>query len=310
MDKTDKKILAELLRDARQPFSSLAKKLNISRELATYRVNRLHEQGIIKEFTTEIDVEKLGFLYASLFLTITTEAEADFKAYLSTCPFAAWTSAFAGVWNFGVGIYGKDTTQIHERYRDIHERFKEHIIDHRLTLHRKTQQFYEKYVDAKLPLKKGELVQSKHDEKDLLLLKHLARQARMDAVHLAQQVGLSAVAVAKRLKRLERSGLILRYSVFVDPSKLGLYQFSVFVVNSMHTYQSIVAYLKEHQQVSFVIEYVGDPFLEFGIIVDDPFKMRGVLQEIESAFPDNKVTETFLIQQELLSIGLPPCVFE
>jgi hypothetical protein len=58
------------------------------------------------------------------------------------------------------------------------------------------------------------------------------------------------------------------------------------------------------------VEYIGDPFLEFGIVVKDPYMLRPILQEIEESFPDNRIQDVFLIQNEFLSIGPPKCVFK
>ena len=310
MDKLDKKLLAELIRNARQPITHLARTLKISREVTTYRLKRLQERGIIKAFITKIDAEQLGYTYASLFITLKADGEQLFKDYLRTCPFSAWTGTFAGSWNFGVGIYGKNLEEIHANFTIIHDAFKAYIIDHRLTIHKHSAHYYEKYVGASFQPRAKPSIAHLLDEKDKRLLKLLSHNARADAVFLAQELGASAPAVAKRIKKLEQAGYIQGYSLFLDPASLGLYQFSVFITNRNKDYEDISAYLQAHKQVSFIISYIGDPFLEFGIIVDDPFKMRGILQEIASAFPDNKVIETFLIQNEILSIGLPTCVFE
>lgn len=50
--------------------------------------------------------------------------------------------------------------------------------------------------------------------------------------------------------------------------------------------------------------------MEFGLFVKDPYELRGKLQEIEETFPNNRVIEVSLFQKELVSIGLPLCVFE
>uniref|UniRef100_A0A7C2VMH0 Lrp/AsnC family transcriptional regulator n=1 Tax=Ignisphaera aggregans TaxID=334771 RepID=A0A7C2VMH0_9CREN len=58
------------------------------------------------------------------------------------------------------------------------------------------------------------------DDKDLKILARLARNARTTYADLAREVGLSDVAVIKRVKRLENR-IIKRYTLSVDPSALG-----------------------------------------------------------------------------------------
>jgi DNA-binding Lrp family transcriptional regulator len=50
LDVKDRKILYHLDLDSRQPFSQLGKKVGLSKDLVAYRVKKLHERGIIKNF--------------------------------------------------------------------------------------------------------------------------------------------------------------------------------------------------------------------------------------------------------------------
>jgi Lrp/AsnC family leucine-responsive transcriptional regulator len=60
------------------------------------------------------------------------------------------------------------------------------------------------------------------DATDRQLLHHLQRDARLTLAALGREVGLSAPAVADRLRRLEDAGAIRGYRADVDPRALGL----------------------------------------------------------------------------------------
>jgi Lrp/AsnC family transcriptional regulator, leucine-responsive regulatory protein len=53
------------------------------------------------------------------------------------------------------------------------------------------------------------------------LLEELQADARLSLAELGRRVGMSSPAVAERLKRLEREGVISAYRAEVDPRKLG-----------------------------------------------------------------------------------------
>jgi Lrp/AsnC family transcriptional regulator, leucine-responsive regulatory protein len=53
------------------------------------------------------------------------------------------------------------------------------------------------------------------------LLEELQADARLSLAELGRRVGMSSPAVAERLKRLEREGVITAYRAEVDPRKLG-----------------------------------------------------------------------------------------
>jgi Lrp/AsnC family leucine-responsive transcriptional regulator len=64
---------------------------------------------------------------------------------------------------------------------------------------------------------------SRHlDAINLRILDELQRDGRLSVAELGRRIGLSAPAVAERLQRLERDGVITGYHADVDPRALGL----------------------------------------------------------------------------------------
>ena len=67
LDLIDRKLLYQLDINSRQTFKELAKKLRIAKETARFRVNRLVENGYIKNFLTTINISQLNRFYYKLF---------------------------------------------------------------------------------------------------------------------------------------------------------------------------------------------------------------------------------------------------
>ncbi len=59
------------------------------------------------------------------------------------------------------------------------------------------------------------------DEKDKRILAELAKNARLPVIQISKVVGVSDVAVKKRLEKLEKEGVIRGYHVVVNPAKIG-----------------------------------------------------------------------------------------
>ena len=59
------------------------------------------------------------------------------------------------------------------------------------------------------------------DAVNLRLLEELSRDGRMGIAELGRQVGMSAPAVAERVQRLERAGVIAGYRAEIDPGAVG-----------------------------------------------------------------------------------------
>jgi Lrp/AsnC family leucine-responsive transcriptional regulator len=60
------------------------------------------------------------------------------------------------------------------------------------------------------------------DKIDWDILKALQEEARIPIVDLAERVGLSASPCARRVKRLESEGVIVRYATVIDQKAIGL----------------------------------------------------------------------------------------
>ncbi len=59
------------------------------------------------------------------------------------------------------------------------------------------------------------------DETDMRILGELSADARTSLAELGRRVGLSSPAVAERIKRLEREGVISGYRADINPRSLG-----------------------------------------------------------------------------------------
>lgn len=59
------------------------------------------------------------------------------------------------------------------------------------------------------------------DELDRKIMNHLASRGRISLAELAKTTGLSSPGVSDRIKRLEKQGLILGYTIKTDPAAAG-----------------------------------------------------------------------------------------
>jgi DNA-binding Lrp family transcriptional regulator len=309
MDKLDKRLLKLLMKNSRTPLTSLAKKLRVSREVVTYRMNKLVKQGIIKSFFADINTNALGYIGAAFFVVIKANKSKEFKKYISGLNYVSWVAEWSSTFNYGMTIHGKTIEEIDSRFQKIMNKFKHDIVDHKFILHRRNQFFYEKYFGGASKVTSYDFVKMKIDKKDKVILRELSANSRVSSVALASKLSLSGPAVSQRVKALEKNGYINKYSIFVDLTKLGMYQYSVFVGNKqLSDKRKLVSYLGSHDSVHFVADYVGDPFLEFGVFVKDPYSVRSILFDVESEFGLNFV-DVALLQKEFVSVGVGGCVF-
>ncbi|MBT2644982.1 Lrp/AsnC family transcriptional regulator [Bacillus sp. ISL-41] len=97
IDDTDRKILDELSKNSRLSMSELGRRVNLSSPSVTERVRQMESFGIIKNYTVEIDFEKLGLpIQCIVEATIKNGDYKSFKNYIQTLPNVQFCYRIAG----------------------------------------------------------------------------------------------------------------------------------------------------------------------------------------------------------------------
>ena len=76
MDNLDRHIIQELAKNARKPFSTIAKKLGDSTQTVMRRYNEMKKNGTITLSSITVNLEKIGYL-GTAHMLITTKPEAN-----------------------------------------------------------------------------------------------------------------------------------------------------------------------------------------------------------------------------------------
>lgn len=80
IDEMDRKILAELQRDASQSLDEIARSVGSSKTPVWNRIRKLREAGVVGQQTVVLDAEALGFEACFFVLIRTSEHEASWQA--------------------------------------------------------------------------------------------------------------------------------------------------------------------------------------------------------------------------------------
>ena len=124
IDKKDKKILLELLRDGRKSFVDLARSCKMTRQSIFSRVKSLRRKGIIKNFTVNLDQQKLG-LDLRAYILISADPLGKFREkaikYLSEFPQISQIHILFGRFDFLIEVLVKDVRDLSNLLEKIHE---------------------------------------------------------------------------------------------------------------------------------------------------------------------------------------------
>jgi Lrp/AsnC family leucine-responsive transcriptional regulator len=147
------------------------------------------------------------------------------------------------------------------------------------------------------------------DETDLRLLELLQENGRTSQHDLAQAVGLSSPAVGERVRKLEERGIIRRFTVEVDPKRLGR-DVTAFIAVGMAGSPHYAAFRERvmaHPEVLECHSITGQGSHLLKIRTDSTSTLEGLLAEIQ-AWPGVQWTTTSIVlstvkETSALSLG-------
>ena len=117
------------------------------------------------------------------------------------------------------------------------------------------------------------------DAFDIQILRALGQDGRMPLQALADTIKLSATPTARRLKRLEESGIITGYSALIDESALG---FDVTVFVSVQLDRQVDDALAQFEAAVDTFDEVVDCWLMTG---NRDYMMRVVTRNLKNSRP-------------------------
>ncbi|KIZ34120.1 AsnC family transcriptional regulator [Rhodopseudomonas palustris] len=124
LDSFDRKILRELVQDARISQMLLAERVNLSPTACTRRLHQLEKKGVIQGYAAEIDATKLG-LMMTVHVQITLDRQNEdaltaFEREIAKCPDVVSCYLMSGNEDYLVHVQARDM----EDYERIH---KQHL---------------------------------------------------------------------------------------------------------------------------------------------------------------------------------------
>ncbi|SES27956.1 Lrp/AsnC family transcriptional regulator [Salipaludibacillus aurantiacus] len=108
------------------------------------------------------------------------------------------------------------------------------------------------------------------NDNDLKMLNILSENGRISYVDLAEEIGLSRVAIRERIKQMEEAGIIEKFSVVINSEKVGKTVSAFFEVDCEPTSLVDVAEkLAENSKVASCYQMTGPSTLHMHVLVSD-----------------------------------------
>lgn len=297
LDKKDREILFQLDLDARQPNSKIARKVRASKEVVGYRIKRMEEEGIIEGYYALVDMTKLGYLNARVFIklkNIGPREELETLGYFEKNPRCWWVNSISGSFtDIGIAFWVKDLNDFHNFKDELMNRFREKIDFYRESYYSKIHVWRRGYLSSKgeephYSLIPGSSQAIEYDMHDIRLLSALSQDGRLPIVKLAEKISLGVTATKYRLESLKKLGVILGFRPKISFSKIGYYWYKVeFRLEDNRAKEKMLAYFASHPNIVWAYESVGGGTeLEMEMEVESHEKFREVVDGIRAKFRD------------------------
>lgn len=257
LDNVDRRILFELERNARIPDVKLAKIVKKSKDAVRYRIKILEEKGIITGYKTWIDLAKLGFRSATIYLTLLNIPNKKEKLieFIKNNPRCYWIGVAEGVWNIGVTYFIKSNEELFVLKHELIEKFREIILDVKVTnlvevsVHNKNFLVNE---ETKLITFTEKIDEINIDEISKKILKAIYWNSIANVAFLANKLNTTVDIIRNRIKHLEKEKIIIKYTAVIDYQKID-YEFHKAFIYLKNFNSEILGKLKNYIANSKII---------------------------------------------------------
>jgi Lrp/AsnC family transcriptional regulator for asnA, asnC and gidA len=117
---------------------------------------------------------------------------------------------------------------------------------------------------------------------NLDLIKILENNARESFVNIAKKFNVSETAIRKRIKKLEEMGIIRKYTIQVDPTKLGFKIDALIGIDTTpEDYISIIEHLKAMDDIKNLYSSTGDHMILAECWFKDSNELTNFIKKIE-----------------------------
>jgi len=135
------------------------------------------------------------------------------------------------------------------------------------------------------------------DDKDLQIIEILSNNARISLRDIKKQVNLSPSSIRNRMERLVETGVIKRYTVEIDYTKMGFdIQVVVLITARPGTSKDLYGRLSNYKQVSEVLRTAGPANFILTVCVRDIAELtRFITEDLERLDGVERIETMFIL---------------
>lgn len=317
IDLKDRKILYELDLNCRQSNSQIGKKVGLSRDVVSYRINKMEKEGIIENYWATIDTFKLGYSVFRVYVDfqyVTSDIKQKIIQYFVEYP-SSWVVISAkSPHDLILVFWVKDIYDFYTFWDTSLDKFADYFSHYHISIYCGATVYKKSFLLPDLKESDRVICQLKCggnpveiDKTDHKLLNEIATNARVSLIDLSDKLGCSSQNVSYRLKSLIKNRVINGLRVGLDLSKLGLQHYKVDIYLKEHKLKkSILKYLEEKSYIEYMNFSIGWADLGPEFIVKNFDELSQILDDINNEFSGAIKKQSFFIIDKVHKLRCMP----
>ncbi|MBI2548001.1 winged helix-turn-helix transcriptional regulator [Candidatus Woesearchaeota archaeon] len=293
LDSKNRKLVALLEDNSRATLSDLAKEVKLSREAINYRIKRLQDNGVIKSFIAMIDFAKLGYTSFALYFKLQNVTDREEKEIIESLKLnknIIWLASVGGSYDLVIELIAKDIQDFNIQYSNFLSQFHKFIARSEVIIRLEQNQLPRSYIhEIKQSNEKKKTSTITLDEADKRILLLLSQNARIPNIEISKKLNIPQTTISHKIKNIQKSGIIAKYSIFLNPKKIGYQSFKILISLrefSLDASKKILAYAKQKKTIYYYVKCIGKWNIELESDAKDLQDFQQTLIDIRNHFSD------------------------
>jgi len=294
LDEYDKKILYELDKNSRVTLKKLASLIGRSKQFTLFRLRRFQKEEVITHYTAIVDMSRLGFFTFRFYVRFQqltkeelTKIVEDLKMYENV-----WTIAVChGKWDLAFFVGAKNINDVHRVWDSFKLKYRQYIESYNFCIYSPiynlNRAFFLEERQEAITRVYGTGQREEIDETDIQLIKTYAPNVRRPIIELSETLDLSPQTVLKRIKWLEKNGVICGYKIGLNIEKLGYVSYRIDLeLTSTAKNELLFDYCRQHRNIYQINKTIGGADFEIELVVKDLNELLAIIEDIKIRFKD------------------------
>lgn len=317
IDLKDRKILYQLDVDCRQSNSQIGKKVGLGRDVVSYRIKKMEEEGLIINYWALIDTFKLGYNVFRIYIDFQyskKEIKEQIIQYFVNYKNSWVVITVKSEIDLAVVVWVKDIYEFYRFWDNTLDKFEDFFSNYNISIYCGAVVYKKSFllqdiddVDRVICEMKCSSKPVEIDETDYLLLNELSVNARIPLIDLSEKFGYSSQNISYRIKKLVDNDVIKGFRVNLDLSKLDLHHYKVDIYLRDHKLKKpILEYLGNKHYVEYMNLAIGWADLEPEFVVKNMDELLCILDEINSKYSRAIKKQSFFINEKVHKLRCLP----